>query len=820
MLAFSSLRTNRIVLFAFALATAGSGAEAVETRTEALPPHAVARIGTARLRHGDTVTVAVFAPDGKTAATGEREGVLSLWDAESGQERVRYRGHRGAVLSASFPVGGERLISGGSDGTARIWRVPREEPVGKVAIGQELRCIRVLREEVQAFALSADGSTAAAGTANGLVVVYDLKRGRERQRLDAEGPIFCLALSVDGKLAAVNRGASGLQLWEVGQRAARWHSDHGVVASLAFAPDGLTLAAGYQNNRLVLWDARRGTEVRALEGHERALPGQPQGVVSLCFSADGRRLLSGGADGSARIWDVETGGRKHTLEGHRACVTATAFAPDGKHALSGSSDNTARLWDTATGRSSHTEIEPASPSIGLALAPDGRTLVTLHAPDCLKLWDASNGRERPIPAGVGNRASAAAFRPLGHTLAVAGTDERLRFWDLAARTVRVVESETPRRLQRLVWSHDGKRLLSTGPDHHLDLWDADKRELIRRMGLQDEAYLALAFDRRDQGVAAASEADAIRSWEIGSGSERATIHERFAGALALVYSPDGRSLYAAGCDGRVRLWELATRSSRWSFASTTEITAAAFTLDGLFLATGESDGTVHLWDVATGTERRVFRGHRGAIVALDFAVRTPLLASASRDTTAFVWDFADVLPQQPPSPLMLTERELETIWSDLAAAPTAAYDALQKLRRAPGQAMPYLRGRLQPVKLDSERLIADLDSEVFAKRQKASEDLAGFGRVVEKSLRHTLTMCPTLEVRKRILDLLDRMRDAPDSIPAQPRQIRCVELLESIGDAEARRLLRVLAGGIDEAELTHQAKASLERLARRPLPRP
>src|SRR5579875_3524988 len=67
-----------------------------------LPARAKVRIGTVRWRHGDTVTAAAFAPDGQTVATASRDGTLSLWETESGKERVRFRGHAGAVLAVAF----------------------------------------------------------------------------------------------------------------------------------------------------------------------------------------------------------------------------------------------------------------------------------------------------------------------------------------------------------------------------------------------------------------------------------------------------------------------------------------------------------------------------------------------------------------------------------------------------------------------------------------------------------------------------------------------------------------------------------------------
>jgi hypothetical protein len=163
--------------------------------------------------------------------------------------------------------------------------------------------------------------------------------------------------------------------------------------------------------------------------------------------------------------------------------------------------------------------------------------------------------------------------------------------------------------------------------------------------------------------------------------------------------------------------------------------------------------------------------------------------------------------------LDLPAREIETLWEKLAGDAPVAYAALQMLRRAPGQVVPYLRGRLRPVRADFTQMIADLDSEDYQVRIRASRQLKHYGRVAEKMLRRTLENKPSLEVRRRIERLLEETRDAPETISASPREVRGVELLENIGTIEACRVLQTLAGGIDEAELTREAKASLARLA-------
>jgi hypothetical protein len=115
------------------------------------------------------------------------------------------------------------------------------------------------------------------------------------------------------------------------------------------------------------------------------------------------------------------------------------------------------------------------------------------------------------------------------------------------------------------------------------------------------------------------------------------------------------------------------------------------------------------------------------------------------------------------------------------------------------------------------RLIADLDSDQYAARAEAARGLEGFGAEAEPALRRALAAPPSLEVRRRLEQLLEQLPRAVPP-PERLRALRAVEALERAGTAEARRVLRGMARGAPGARLTQEARSALERLARVPQP--
>jgi hypothetical protein len=221
----------------------------------------------------------------------------------------------------------------------------------------------------------------------------------------------------------------------------------------------------------------------------------------------------------------------------------------------------------------------------------------------------------------------------------------------------------------------------------------------------------------------------------------------------------------------------------------------------------------------TGRQMAQFQGHDSNVTSLAFSPDGETLACGLSNSTAIIWDIPVELRRPKLRPQSFSQRDLTQFWEDLASSDAAqARQAISKLATCPDQAVPFIQSRLKPAApVDAkqiQRWIADLNSNQFAEREKATQELERVGVLAGPALKNALENRPAPETQRRTERLLDKIR-APVMSAELIRSVRSVEVLERIGKPQAQDVLKALTIGDPEARLTQEAKASVERLAKR-----
>ena len=299
--------------------------------------------------HHGIVIAADFSPDGKKVVTGGRDGTVRVWDSESGIELQNWKGRfSGSVYFVSFSLYGKKIFSGHSD-NENTFRI-RDTETGKI-----LHELEGVNRRGSSTAISSDGTKIVIAQWD-TVRLLDIDSGEELLKLeepfkphrdsgmsDKMSVVFsAVTISPDEKKIVASNGR-GTRIWDIasGEEIQKLVGHVGIISTVAFSPDGKKIVSASEPNwgdrTARIWDVYSGNELLKLEGHTG-------GVAAAAFSPDGDRVVTVSLDRTVRIWCVDSGKQLQKFEGHSSSLYSAAFSPDGKRVVTTSWDGTARIW--------------------------------------------------------------------------------------------------------------------------------------------------------------------------------------------------------------------------------------------------------------------------------------------------------------------------------------------------------------------------------------------------------------------------------------------------------------------------------------------
>ncbi len=517
---------------------------------------------------------------------GGPDGDLWIWDPTATEPPLRLSGHAGAVraVTGCHIAGRPAVLSGGNDGTIRLWDV----------------------------AGSPSTTTAARLTLHG-----------------HSGAVRAIAhVDVAGRPLAVSGGEDGtVRIWDLAEGLADGHELRGhagaVTAATCLLVDRTAVAvtAG-DDGTLRTWDIELGREYgRPLLGHT----GPVHALACLDSEQPPPAVVSAGEDGTVRLWDLAAGRQRHQITGHDgpAYAVACSRGPAGPIAITGGGDHAIRVWDLDTARPQDVLLGHSGTVHALACwgGAAHRYIASGGTGDGVRLWDLRpQAGTRSVPAGHGSWVTACACLTAdGRVLAVSGgADAAIRVWDVVAGQ----PIGAPLRGHRgAVYAIscvvvDGRMLaVSGGADATIRVWDIRTGQPAGTplSGHRGAVYAISCVVVDGRALAVSGGADAtIRVWDVLAGRPVGAAlvgHQGGINAIACATTTTGPVAVTGADDGAVRLWDLLDRQPASVLRSPGGpwVTAATCVdIRGQAVAvTGTHEGRLETWDLATRTSARL-----------------------------------------------------------------------------------------------------------------------------------------------------------------------------------------------------------------------
>jgi WD40 repeat protein len=511
-------------------------------------------------------------------------------------------------------------------------------------------------QEVRTTTFSPDGALVLTVTSDGLAALWDAKTGLLVNQIGGRNDRFTSAIfSPDGSgILTVNNNDTVCLRARNSLEVKYTRRFEGHIHTTLFSQDGgrLIILAGmsaiFANDKksVDLWDARNGSAVATLEGHNKI-------VWSAAFSSDSRHLATASYDKTARLWDGRTGAALATLEGHRQDFRAVAFSPNGKVLATGSEDETVRLWNVATGKCLAVLRGAQAGMRGLSFSPDGRLIIATAGGNYLGFlgrktpaWDVETGNELKALETTGT-ASCAEFSQDGMRLITVGQlvtegQSHVQLWN--AKTFRLVTALKGHTgtVYNAAFSADGRQLITASADGTARLWDVysgahhavfpGHEHPIRRAVISPAGARLLTIS-----------SDAVRLWNLTDGSEVALLGKN----TKAIRIPESRFHLGRLLPKRIRSWWKGCQNDHrvpkaLAFLPSDQMGTAEFSPDGIHVVTASAgaqfEAVAWIWDARTGTKRVELRGHDSYVLSAAFSPDGARVATASMDGTGKLWD--------------------------------------------------------------------------------------------------------------------------------------------------------------------------------------
>lgn len=535
---------------------------------------------------GHSITGVVWSPTSSGLALIVSDFSARYWNLID--DPIRLEGHTKTIDGILF-VDGQRLITWGDDGLARVWSID----------GDTIATMGDAISEINGMALAPNGTVVLLWQNNGSAALWDSESGNRLTQLQGQDANILNAAWLNDDTFATTDVSFAIRIW---------NASDGSLATSLYGHTNRVKGLIWQNERYLLSFSQDGSVRQWEVFSENGLPlgsgllydyGGPRGFLDYARWLDATTIITAGQDGIPRRWDLATG-EVQELPNPERLRWRVVWSPDGSKVLTYVDNGAGQVWDFAT----HTELftipEPLKANSAFWI---GAGLFVSYDNGDIVWHDATTGQVLGTLKGHTKQLNDLTYHLERRVLATAGADNTIRLWSLPATpqgqdlTPRVTIDTEQRQPLHLTWNTDGNQLLSGGFNGDVSIWNAqDGQRLLFLTGNRefpvrdkvryspDERYIAAAIEDEifvwdtignlvfrvneiggTQGVAWTTQnnrlrlltwghSGLIRLWDMPEGVE-VLRHQDSNVVLAAAFNSEGTQILSVGRNGRLRVWQ-------------------------------------------------------------------------------------------------------------------------------------------------------------------------------------------------------------------------------------------------------------------------
>jgi WD40 repeat protein len=572
------------------------------------------------------VSSVAITTDGQTILSGGKDGTVRMWNRKGQQIAEPFKGHQGPVNSVAITTDGQTIVSGGFDGTVRMWN-RKGQPLGEPFKGH--------RGNVNSVAISTDGQIIVSGGEDGTVRMWNRKgQPLNEPPKGLERPVSSIAISADGQTIVSGGYYGNVRMWNRnGQPEGEFFEGHqGYVTSVAISADGQTIVSGSEDGTVRMWNRNGQPLGEPFKGHQSF-------VLSVAISTNGQTILSGGYDGTVRMWNRNGQPEGEPFKGHLGMVLSVIISPDGQTIVSGGEDGTVRMWNRKDEPQGEPFKRPLPSAISVVISTDGQTIVSGGYDGTIRMWN-RNGQPLGEPfKGHEGYVRSVAISTDGKTILSGGEDGTVRMWNRKGQPLGEPFKGHHGPVSSVAISTGEQTIVSGGYDGTVRMWNRKGQPLGEPFKGHHGAVSFVGISTDGQTIFSGGYDGTVRMWNRKGQplSELFEVHQRSVNSI--VISTDGQTIVSGSKDGTVRMWNRKGQPLGEPFKGHEgDVNSVAISTNGQTIVSGGEDGTVRMWNRKGQSLGEPFKSHQDAVLFVAISSDGQTILSAGKDGTVRMWD--------------------------------------------------------------------------------------------------------------------------------------------------------------------------------------